>query len=122
MSDDIVARLRWRGCCENYKAADEIERLREELKAERFARLTKPPPFDHLNVLLWSESQRAFHIEKLGDAIARNRRLFCRSRPQDFVVVGAYSTTSECSGLRLYLQQARKAFEENPIIEETDEH
>ena len=85
-------------------------------------RLTKPPPFDHLNVLLWSESQRAFHIEKLGDAIARNRRLFCRSRPQDFVVVGVYRTASECSGLRLYLQQARTAFEENPIIEATHEH
>ena len=85
-------------------------------------RLTKPPPFDHLNVLLWSESQRAFHIEKLGDAIARNRRLFCLSRSQDFVVVGVYQTTSECSGLRLYLQQARKAFEENPIIEATHEH
>jgi len=83
-------------------------------------RLLKPPPFDHLHVLLWSESQRAFHIEKLGDACWRNRRRFNRSKPQDFVLVGVYETASECSGLRLYMQQARQAFEENPIIEGED--
>ena len=127
MTDDIVDRLRQThrvGCeCVGCEAAAEIEQLRKDLKEERFARLIEPPPFDSWHVLLWSQTQRAFHIEKLGNSIYKNRRAFYRSVPTDFIVLGFEETKSGCSGARLMLEQNWHVFQDNPIKDEaTDEH
>lgn len=81
-------------------------------------RLTKTLPFYGYYVLLWSESQKAFHIEQLGRCVSRNTKAYYRKVPLDWVMVGAYPTRSECSGLRRMLEENRAILESNPLKDE----
>lgn len=37
------------------------------------------------NVVLWSHSQRCFHIEPVTEMLEKNRNAFDRKRPSDYV-------------------------------------
>lgn len=49
-------------------------------------------------VLLWSQSQNAFHIERTLDMLEANRRAFLEDRRMDYVAV-LHGTRDECSDL-----------------------
>lgn len=147
MSDDVVARLRLYAQKQRETksfvlglllsdAADEIERLRNELVSmtDKFIRLKDAiPTTDEMTtpdflaivegawVLEWSQSQRQWHVGLMARTITRNRRSFLNGNPNDFVIIGIYPTASECSALRRYLDEGRESIdsqdnstEENP--------
>ena len=145
MSDDIdiVDRLRisWTsmtamGNAEREEAADEIERIRNELVSmtDKFNRLKDAiPTTDEMTTpdflatvegawsLEWSHSQRQWHICRMARTINMNRRAFLYGKPNDYVIVGIYPTESECSALARDLREGRESIdsqdnstEENP--------
>ena len=81
-------------------------------------RLTKPGPFDDAWVLLWSESQRVFHIERLARCTNRNRIAFYRAQAQDFVLLSVDSSANCCSLMRRMLEENRKIFDEDQALRE----
>lgn len=50
------------------------------------------------HVLLWSQSQSAFHIEPINDMLKENARAFAADRLMDYVPM-LFGTPDQCHGL-----------------------
>ena len=65
-------------------------------------------------VLLYSESQSCFHIEKMGIMLRNNYRIFVNSRKVDYIPLAVAHTIDELEAVKAELVKARaKVLEDN---------
>ena len=73
--------------------------------------IEEPSQFEAAHVLLWSERQKAFHIETIGRCVSRNRRIYLHRTECDYILLAVYPTFQECSGYRRMLEERRAMYE-----------
>jgi hypothetical protein len=60
-----------------------------------------------VEVLLWSQKNKTFHIEKLTQTIKHGQQSFATDTPPDYVIVGAAPDSAGIRQIRLVLTDAR---------------
>lgn len=64
---------------------------------------------DDVYVLLYSESQSCFHIEKLGLMLRNNYRIFVNGRKVDYIPLAIAGTPEELDRVQDDLAKARRS-------------
>ena len=65
-----------------------------------------------LEVLLWSQKSKTFHIEKLEQTIKHGQQSFATDTPPDYVIVGAAPNLEGIRKIRTALTDARPNWDE----------
>ena len=74
---------------------------------------------EKLYVVEWSPDQRCFHIQKLGEALAKNLRAFLEDRPTGYHPVGLFASRREASAACEFLRRIRDARERRALANES---
>lgn len=71
-----------------------------------------PDNISDLEVLLWSQKSKTFHIEKLAQTIKHGQQSFATDTPPDYVIVGSAPDLEDIRKIRNALTDARPDWNE----------